>query len=146
MTILYRFIDPDREDPNNINARRQLRDQHEYDDLINDPDKLGPILGAHMNGITDDSPIISLTTDFNVAAQTTDTSPGGLGSIVHNAPSIAVFDVPQHLIIQAGWGGLQEGEGEAFVLMPPGQSLSIYLINMVDNIYKGKYWNAENLE
>lgn len=145
MRRLYRFIDPDQENTDRITARRELND-YEHQQLLNNPEEVGGLLGRHMQGLTDDSPFISLSTDFNLAAQTTDTSSGGLGSIVHNAPKIAIFDVPDGLIVDAGGGGLQEGEGEVFVLLPPGGSLSDYLVSMEDNIYQGKYWNAENLE
>ena len=118
---------------------------YEYQQFLNNADALGAALGAHLMGIVEDSPFISLTIDFTMAATTTDTSPGGLGSIVHHAPNIAAFDVPEEYIIRAGTG-LQESEGEVLVLLPPGQSLSDYLLVLKENIYLGKYWNAENLE
>ncbi len=146
MRYFYRFINPQAEPVNNIRPNRVLT-QQEYNALINDAEALGQELATHMAGDTGQSPFISLTTDFNLAAQTTDTSPGGLGSIVHNAPNIAIFDIPDNVQTFAMAGeNLQASEGEVLVLIPPGRSLSQYLVKTNANIYRGQYWNAANLE
>lgn len=144
MTLLFRFINPAVEPVNSIRPRR-LMNAYEYEKFIHDEIEKGVVIGNHLMGLVENSPFISLTTDWTLAAQTSDTSPGGLGSIVHHAPNIAVFDVPEQYIIHAGTG-LQESEGEVLVLLPPGQSLSQYLINVIENGYMGVYWNAHNLE
>jgi hypothetical protein len=145
MKFFYRFINPQVEPVNNIRPNRLLSPQ-EYNTLINDDEALGQELATHMAGDTSQSPFISLTTDFNLAAQTTDTSQGGLGSIVHNAPNIAVFDIPDNVRTFSMTGeNLQASEGEVLVLLPPGISLSQYLRGLGPNIYRGRYWNADEL-
>jgi hypothetical protein len=142
--MLFRFINPAVEPVDSIRPRR-LMNAYVYEKFIHDDIDMGVAIGNHLMGLVEDSPFISLTIDFTMAATTTGTSPGGLGYIVHHAPNIAAFDVPEEYIIRAGTG-LQESEGEVLVLLPPGQSLSLYLMNVIENGYMGVYWNAHNLE
>lgn len=109
-----------------------------YADIGSDPE-FGTIFAQHMAGANDDdSPFLSMTTDPEKAARTTDTSRGGLRSIVDNAPIILAVDLstlPAAYVTVAVGSGLQASEGEVLVLLPPGKSLTDYPHHNFENPY-----------
>jgi hypothetical protein len=106
--------------------------------------EMGEIIATHMGGDKTGSPFISVTSDFNLAAQTTDNSPNGLATIVNSVNYIAILKFPPPS--QGGpytftcTEGLPAKEGEVLVLLPPGKTLANYLVDLKANIYKGKQW------
>jgi hypothetical protein len=108
------------------------------------PEEMNEILATHMGGDKTGSPFVSVTSDFNLAAQTTDNSSNGLAQIVNSVKFIAVLKFPSPKdggpYTFTCTGGLPAKEGEVLVLLPPGKTLANYVTAVGENIYKGKQW------
>jgi hypothetical protein len=140
----YRYVSTQAElghSPPNRNTLNRYYQARKRDEV---PDDMPGVLAQHMAGNKTDSPFVSVTTDFNLAAQTSDNSVGGLASIVNTVPHIAIFKFPSP---NAGGpflfpceDGLPASEGEVLVLLPPGRTLLDYLHKFADNIYQGRQW------
>lgn len=149
-TYYYRFVNTAQiREFTPRSAEMSLQNQQRQEEALQqDPEALMSMMGAHYAGDNVPSPFVSLTTDFNLAAQTTDTSPGGLGEIVNNCNYIAVLKVPKAASrgrIVTSEAGLSQTEGEVLYWCRPGEEVGRYLMNIQPNIYKGKYWAADQL-
>jgi RHS repeat-associated protein len=145
---VFRFLDGDREDSYLSPAAKKgaRRQEEEYDRVLRiiDSDNLGALseyMNRHIEADSDfDSPFISVALLASAAAETTDTSHGGLDTIVRQAPHVGMFEVPNDedgVFVLPGMSDLSQKETEVLVLLPPGVSLKQYQNKMVDNPYLG---------